>query len=83
MRHDLFRGAGRVCRDFGDDFSGYVLVSWRRDGSIRTVVNHGFGPLAWASLPEHCRDAIQRHVSVELAVEANTRMYSVDDDEGA
>lgn len=79
MRSDMFRCARNITSAFGDEFSGWAFIAWDRKGDIRTALNHGYGPLAWASLPEHARDALQRHIGIELA---QTRTFDepLDDD---
>jgi hypothetical protein len=67
MRRDMHAAVRSTCRDFGDELSGYALVSWTRDGNFHTSLNEGYGPYGWGALPGQCRDAINRHISVSIA----------------
>ena len=80
VRRDLFRCARSQADERGDELSGFALISWDRSGSFKTALQHGYGPFGWTSIPEHMRDALQRHVSVELA---QTRTFEPNEDEGA
>ena len=67
MRRDMHAGVRSVCADFEDNLSGYFLVGWDRKGEFHSLINTGYGPFGWGRLPEVCRDAINRHISIAVA----------------
>ena len=72
IRHDMHAAVRSVCADFGDETSGYALVTWTRKGEVQSLVNQGYGPFGWGCLPEIYRDAINRHISIAVANPSST-----------
>jgi hypothetical protein len=67
MRGDMHSAVRQVCRDLGEELSGYALVSWTRRGETHTNINEGYGPFGWGSLPGQCHDAVNRHIAIVIA----------------
>ena len=83
IRRNLFQAARNASNARGDELSGFALVSWDRQGNMRTAINSGYGPIAWGRIPSECRDAFERHVTAELAqTSAPVSLDDGDDDHG-
>lgn len=68
---------------FGDDISGFALVSWNRRGEMDSAYLVGHGPHAFASIPGQVHDALNRHMAVELAQDCQPTFIDGDEPEGA
>ena len=66
IRTSLFRSAKNASEYHRDDLSGFALITWNRTGEMRTALNPGYGPLAWARMPSECHEALNRHVAADL-----------------
>lgn len=73
VRENLFAGARSAAADHGDDFAGFALVSWRRDGGMHTSIFTGYGPIADSLVPAQVHDALQRHLTIEIAERAEIK----------
>lgn len=70
VRENMFAGARAAAADHGDDIAGFALVSWRRDGGMHTSIFTGYGPVADSMVPMQVHDALQRHLTIEIAERA-------------
>ena len=53
----------------GDNIAGFALVTWDREGSLRSAYDTSYGPIGPALVPTLSADALNRHVAVMLAAE--------------
>ena len=83
VRRSLFLAARQTCGSRGDELSGFILVAWDKEGTLRTSVLEG-PPFARPFLPYLFRDAIHQQQSAELAsAGAFFHIDPDDDNEGA
>jgi hypothetical protein len=71
--------ARRASEQHGDYLSGFALVTWDRSGQMESAYMAGHGPHGWASIPGQVRDALNRHMAVELA-QHSTPIWLGDDE---
>jgi len=67
LRSDLFNSARRISSAMGDEFGGYAIVAWERNGDVYSSINNSYGPIRGRALPSFCRDAISAHVTLDIA----------------
>lgn len=65
-RRSLFDACRSVMGDLGDDFSGFAIVVWGKDGELRSAYDPGTGPIRTALIPTLAGDALNRHVSLDM-----------------
>jgi hypothetical protein len=67
VRAALFNQCRSLLLELGDDVSGFALVAWTRNGELRSAFDTGYGPLRPALIPTLIGDALNRHVTLEMA----------------
>jgi hypothetical protein len=66
-RRSLFEACKTVATDLGDEFSGFAIVVWGKDGELRSAYHAGNGPVKPALIPTLAGDALNRHVTLDMA----------------
>lgn len=65
------RTFGRIVRHtlqaHGDDFAGFAIVTWNHRGDASSGYYAATGPIAEALVPSYVSDAINRHITIEMA----------------
>lgn len=66
-RQSLFEACKTLIELIGDDFSGFAIVAWSRDGALHTAYQPGSGPIRADLIPTLAGDALNRHVTLDMA----------------
>jgi hypothetical protein len=67
-RANAFARVRECTAELGDDFIGYAMVFWGRDGQMLSVLRKG-GPVMPRMLPAVVHDALQQHVTSDMTEE--------------
>jgi len=70
LREDFFQKCRDAVAEMDDGLAGFALVTWGKNGELRTAYNAAQGPIGPALLPTLVSDALNRHVAVALANDA-------------
>ena len=76
VRSALFEQCKSVLAQLGDEVSGFALVVWDRQGDLRSAYDTGYGPLRPALIPTLVGDALNRHVTLDMAPATDERRES-------
>jgi hypothetical protein len=76
VRSALFDQCRSILAQLGDDVSGFALVVWDRHGDLRSSYDTGFGPLRPSLIPTLAGDALNRHVTLDMAPATDERRES-------
>jgi hypothetical protein len=76
VRSALFEQCRSILAQLGDDVSGFALIVWDRHGDLRSSYDTGFGPLRPALVPTLAADALNRHVTLDMAPATDERRES-------
>jgi hypothetical protein len=69
LRAALFQRCRAAIEQMGEDISGFALVVWDHEGSMRSAYDAARGPIRAPLVPTLVADALNRHVAVMLAAE--------------
>jgi hypothetical protein len=73
VRQALFAQCRSILDQLGEDVSGFALVVWDREGDLRSAYYTGHGPLRPALIPTLAGDALNRHVTLNMAPATDER----------
>lgn len=62
----MIRTSRAIAEEIGG-LVGFAIVAWGRDGDLRSAYQIDNGPISAALLPTLVGDALNRHVSLEMA----------------
>jgi hypothetical protein len=71
LRKDIISKCAATIEAMGGDVAGFALIVWNGSGEMRTVYDASKGPVGPALLPTLASDALNRHVAVMLARDAD------------
>lgn len=63
-RRILARAVKSALANQGDDFAGFVLVTWDNRGNANSSYYADTGPIGESLLPTYTHDVLNRHVAV-------------------
>lgn len=67
IRRKLFGEVRIAMAEMGEDFAGYAVVTWDREGNLRSAYDTSGGPIRAPLVPTLVADALNRHVAVMIA----------------
>ena len=73
IRAALFAQCRSILDQLGDNVSGFALVIWDRQGDLRSSYDTGYGPIGPALIPTLAGDALNRHVTLDMAPATDER----------
>lgn len=69
VRRELFKVLRMSLRSQGDDLAGFAMVLWDRRGEPDSNFLTKAGPIGRAMMPNYVKDALERHVTMNLTVQ--------------
>jgi hypothetical protein len=51
----------------GNDLTGFALVTWNSRGDCHSSYLADYGPISRSLMPSYVKDALQRHVTINMA----------------
>lgn len=67
--HNLVRSVNKHLYQQGSDLAGYAMVSWDARGECSSSYFSADGPVGRSLLPSFVKDALNRHLAVNLVEE--------------
>lgn len=68
LRAEMYGHIRDAVRDAGDNFAGYAVVLWDRDGYNWSTLKSG-GPVRSRFIPTFASDALNQHVTCDLVAD--------------